>query len=93
MQCLKKQAKAAMPGKGQAAAMPTKTGNCTARRDAGTELISAHVQKALDRSCGQQATVSQSSGQDPLFWLHGAASYSREQESVKIPTPILAQLS
>ncbi len=61
--------------------MPTKTGNCTARRDAGTQLISAHIQKAWDRSCGQQATAIQSFGQDPLFWWYGIASYSREQES------------
>ena len=58
----------------------------------GTELISAHVQKALDSSCGQQAPVSQSFGQDASFWLYGLVSNSCEQESVKRPTPILAQL-
>jgi hypothetical protein len=73
--------------------MSTKTDDYNARRDAGTGLISAHVQKALDRSCSQQATVSRSFGQDPMFRWYGAASYSHEQESVKIPTPVLAQPS
>ncbi len=77
----------------QATSMPAETGDCDARRDTGTELISAHIQKALDRSCGQQATVSRSFGPDPSVWLYGVAMCSREQESVKTPIPVLAQLS
>ena len=55
---------AALPGKGQTAATPAKTckqPQCLQKQatalpeEMGTELISAHVQKALDSSCGQQA--------------------------------------
>ncbi len=93
LQCLKKQAGSCNASKSrQATAMPAKTGNCNARRDAGTELISAHLQETLGRSCNQHTTVIQSFGQDPSFWLYGVASYSCEQESVT-PIPVLAQLS